>query len=557
MDPGAHEPLREAQAALAAGKWATAADAFRAVLDDGTADPDALFGLGAALFWLGDTDPALRQWEAAYLAYRRRADPAGAAIAAGYLSLSYAMSLGNTTAARGWLERASRLVGEHGLTDLQAWILLCRAHLANDKGRHDDAERWAREARGLAIEGADLDLELWAVSEVGAALVERGQIEEGSILLDEAMAGALAGEARDRDAVVVISCRSIAACSRIGEFQRATQWIRAADDFYKRYGSPHLYTTCRTQYGGVLFVTGRWAEAEQELNAALRIGSGAEPALRAEALARLAELRLAQGRIDEASRLLAGFEDHPVVTEASAMLLLIRGQPTAATVLLRRRLRSVDEDSLAAVLLAELLIESQLAAGAQPAAVGVATRVARLGAGSSGELLRAHGNRALGRVAWAGRRRASAVRHLEDAVASFGRLEMPLETARTRMLLAVVLAADEPEAAINEARHALTGFDALGATRDADAAAAFLRSLGVRPTRGGSAPASTLTRRELEVLALLGEGLSNREIGDRLFITRKTVEHHVANVLAKVGLSGRGEAAAYAVRHLERDVNKK
>ena len=141
--------------------------------------------------------------------------------------------------------------------------------------------------------------------------------------------------------------------------------------------------------------------------------------------------------------------------------------------------------------------------------------------------------------------------HLERALAAFGRLEMPLEIGRTRLLLARALAEDDRETAIAEARGALAGFEELGAARDADAAAALLRSLGVKAARTGPKAIGVLTKRELEVLGLLGEGLSNPDIAERLFISRKTVEHHVASVLSKLELSGRGEAAAYSVRNLD------
>ena len=109
------------------------------------------------------------------------------------------------------------------------------------------------------------------------------------------------------------------------------------------------------------------------------------------------------------------------------------------------------------------------------------------------------------------------------------------------------LAEERPELAIAEATTALDDLERLEAARDADAAAALVRSLG-GPARTGPKGVGSLTQREAEVLDLLGHGLSNPEIGERLFISRKTVEHHVGRLLAKLGLRSRAEAAAYATR---------
>ena len=124
---------------------------------------------------------------------------------------------------------------------------------------------------------------------------------------------------------------------------------------------------------------------------------------------------------------------------------------------------------------------------------------------------------------------------------------MPAEVARVRIELARVLAAERPEVAIAEATAAFTTLDQLGATALADEAAALLRTLGA-PARTGPKRSTQLTKREDEVLALIGAGLTSAEIGQRLYISAKTAEHHVGRVLAKLGLRSRTEAAAHAAR---------
>ncbi len=102
-------------------------------------------------------------------------------------------------------------------------------------------------------------------------------------------------------------------------------------------------------------------------------------------------------------------------------------------------------------------------------------------------------------------------------------------------------------------RRALAAFRHLGARRAADRVSARLRSLGVRGIPRGRrastrANPANLSRREIEVLTLVADGLHDAEIATRLVISEHTVHHHVAAILRKLGTATRGGAAAEAVR---------
>jgi ATP/maltotriose-dependent transcriptional regulator MalT len=545
-DPGSDPLLERGQEALNTGEWLTAKQLYEQRLEQ-RETAQALFGLGVAEWWLGETRASIRHHERAYALFHRAPDPEQALLAAFWLCLTYRMSMGNLAASRGWLGRAASLLDEFDLGPIGALVLIARADIATAIGHPEEAEQCCRDALRVARESGDVDLELCALSELGAALVELGRVDEGTRMLDEAMAGALSGDVEGLDSVVLINCLTITSCSRGGDLTRATQWVRAADDFHRRFGSLHLYTTCRTAYGSVLFATGEWDLAEAELQEALKIGKSAEPALHAAALAQLAELRLAQGRPEEASRLLVGYEDHPGATLVIAALHLARGDPAVASSLLRRRLDDVDQRSLTGAWLLELLGEAEVALGDRESAATRGRDLIDLGTRVGSELIVARGEWILGRAAGDAE---AAVTHYGRALSTFREHSMPLAASRTRLQLARELVADERGAAIEEAQRALASFETLGAARDADEAAAFLREHGVKATRSGPGGFGVLTRRELDVLELLGEGLSNPDIAERLFISRKTVEHHVASVLAKLQLRGRGEAAAYAIRNL-------
>ncbi|NUR31055.1 MAG: helix-turn-helix transcriptional regulator, partial [Catenulispora sp.] len=141
----------------------------------------------------------------------------------------------------------------------------------------------------------------------------------------------------------------------------------------------------------------------------------------------------------------------------------------------------------------------------------------------------------------------------EDAVAHFDRARLlwadigrPYEHAHATERLAIALAQNNPDEAYMRLEEAMARFTQLGATYDAARCQNTLRSLGLfrHASRGRHGYGDQLSPRERQVAELLAQGATNRDIAQTLFLSPRTVETHVANVLRKLGTSRKdvGEA---------------
>jgi DNA-binding CsgD family transcriptional regulator len=549
-DPDADDLEAAGNAALASGQWSEARDAFAAALSEAET-AGAAFGLAAALWWLGESQASVDASTRAYALFRRARDVEGAVRSATWLCITYKSNFGNLAAASGWIARADRLLRPLAIGPLHAWAWVARAYRMPDL---DAAAELTERALVIARQFDDVDLELIALSQLGRINVLMGQIATGLAMIDEAMAAALGGERSSLDTVVYTCCDMLNACDAATDLERAAQWCQVADRFIERYGCPFLYAECRTIYGGVLTASGRWADADRELAAALHITAGTCPALHGKALTRLAGLRIRQGRLEEANQLLLGLDDRVDADDdtalARAALMLARGDAAGASRVLAARADDLSRSRTTGVIAYELLVDAHLAAAELDLAKSAADRLSRLANTTGSDRARASAATARGRVEFAGGDAEAAAASLEAALHLWTSLDLPYESARCTFELARGLAVHRPVDAVEHAQRALTTFERLGALIDTDRVAELLRSLGIA-TRGGPKRVGVLTVREQEVLRLLALGLSNPELAERLHVSRKTASHHVSSILTKLGLRNRAEAAAYSVRNAD------
>jgi DNA-binding CsgD family transcriptional regulator len=546
--------LTAGRAALDAGAWQEAQHAFERLLAV-EETPEALEGLGLAAWWLNLAEVVFDSRERAFRAYRQRGDQRSAARIAVWLAWDCAAFRGEEGVAKGWLQRAGRLLEGQPDSPEHAFLAARAAVFALlDDGDPEAADTLALEAIRVGQSIGAIDYEMVGRSLHGFALITTGRVREGLRELDEVSAAIVAGELTDRLLIALAGCYLIGACDRARDHARAAQWCDRIKEHSSKWGLKPLFAVCRTQYASVCMWRGSWDEAERELTSACDELAICRPGMTVDGRARLGELRRRQGRLDEAVLLFDRCGAHPLATLGRATIAIDRGDHRGAADLVERHLRRLpvtNRTERAAAL--ELLVhaETQRARGRDLDRARAALEELRSIAARAGTLpLLASASLAAGRIALAAGDLDHARRELEDAVDWFDQSGAPFEAACARIDLASAMErAGRGDAALAEIDRAIVELTRLDA-RLVIASAQAMRDRLSPKTAPSVGPRDTggLTARELEVLRLISSGLSNQAIAERLCISEHTVHRHVANTLSKLDVSSRSAAVAQVAK---------
>jgi DNA-binding CsgD family transcriptional regulator len=446
----------------------------------------------------------------------------------------------------GWLGRAQRLLDrEPDETAEHGYLLLPLAFRQEAEGDWEAAIVTARRAAEIGERFDDADLFALGAHLHGQLALVNGRVAEGLPLLDEAMVAATSGAAQSPIVIGIVYCGVILACVEAHEVRRAQEWTEVLSRWCRDQPDLVAFTgRCLIHRAEIKQLRGEWSDALDEARlASERLAQGFNRSATAQAFYRQGELLRLRGEFDAAESAYAaasrsGFEPQPGL----ALLRLGEIRLDAAGASIRRALAETTERSRRAVLL-PAAVEIELALGELDAAREACSELARIADAYGSELLVATVAHGEGSVHLGEGDAASALACLRRASKGWEELQAPYEAARARILIGLACRElGDEETAVWELEAARDAFEALGARLDRERVESLLAGGDRRETHG-------LTERELEVLRHVAAGKSNREIAGTLVISEHTVARHLQNVFAKLGVSSRTAASAFAYEH--------
>lgn len=523
--------------------WAAAHSCLSAI-EPGQLSAADLELLAVSAYMVGRDDAYLDAWKLAYRSHLEAGDPARAALCTWWIG-DYLRFRGDSTLATGWFARGQSILDQareecvaHG------FLMLPTVHEHVSAHDHEAAYAVASEAGEIGARFSDPDLIALAMMEQGNARVRLGRTSEGLRLVDHVMV-AITTEEPSPVVAGIVYCSMIAFCQAIFELGRAQEWTEAHTAWCERQLDMQPYMGhCLVHRAEIMTLAGDWSGAMAEVRRAEGYTRGLlNERIAGQAAYRRGEVDRLRGELDsaeaayrEASRL--GREPQPGL----ALLRLAQGNAEAAAASLHRAL-SESSAPLARAALLPAYTEIMLATGELDQARTGARELQDVAEQQGTRALSAMADYARGGVDLAGGDASAALVALRRACREWQELGAPREIARTRALVGQACAAlGDLDTAALELEAARETFERLGAGPE-------LARLDSLRTGFEDQDAHGLTNRELEILRILATGKSNREIAAALVISDHTVRRHIQNIFAKLGVSSRAAATAFAVRH--------
>jgi len=521
-------------------------DAYTALSAADRADPLAatdLDLLATAASLIGRMDEYLALLERAHLAHIDAGDNLAGARTAGWLGMTLAIR-GELGPASGWFGRAQRLVEREGRDCAErGWLLVPVVFQLEAAGDYDGAHEAAAQAIEIAERFGDSDLAALALHAQGVVRIKQGSLDEGLRLLDEAMVGVTADSVSPVVAGIVY-CGVIAGCEEAFEVRRAKEWTDALTRWCD--GQPQMVSftgRCLAHRAGLMQLHGEWRDALAEAKLAReRCEEAMNRSAAGQALYQQGELHRLQGDFEAAEAAYRdasefGREPQPGL----ALLRLAQGDVESAAGMTRRAAAEAVEPFVRATMV-PAHVEVMLAAGDLDEARRAADELAGIAVAGKRAMLDAIAARTQGEVELAQGDPKAALTALRRGARLWQELSAPYEVARVRVLIGLACRAlGDEESAAMELAAAREVFERLAAKPDL----ARIDLLGDGP----ASDSHGLSPRELEVLRLVAAGKTNREIASELVVSEHTVARHLQNIFAKLGVTSRTAATAFAFQH--------
>jgi class 3 adenylate cyclase len=467
-------PLEAGRDAVRRRDWDAAYPLLHEADEAGDLAPDDLELLAEAALWGGLFESYMDAYERAYKAYVDAGNLARAGYVATLLAHDYRTQLQKSVAS-GWLARAKRHLDETEEAPEHGYWALQRSLVALGEHDFDESFRQGKVAEEIGRRFADRSLEIRGIQRQGAALLEKGEVAEGKLLLDEASAAALGGEL-DPYSTLVVYCNTIGACREVADFDSAAQWTDRASQFCDASSMSAFPGMCRVNYAEVMRFKGRFNEAEELAGQAGEQLRTWCPRIAGAAFYELGEARLRLGDLAQAEQAFREADEHGHTPEPGHSLLrLARGDAKGAWTSLRRVLADDTTGLAARTTFLPAGVDVAVAAGDIESAEGLTAELDKAADSFETSALKAAASFAHGKVALArgdADAAESAFRNARTLWESTG-AGYDSALAREHRGLALRAGGDE-EAAVWELEAAAARFERLGAVRDAERVAEHL-----------------------------------------------------------------------------------